>query len=339
MSKKSWRPKSLRDQVIVITGASSGIGLATARMAAKQGARVVLAARNAEDLTAAANEICSGGGRAIAVETDVADEGAVDRLGERALLEFGGIDTWVNNAGVSIYGKLTEVPLADKRRLFDVNFWGVVHGCRTAIRLMKAAGGVLINVGSEVSDIAIPLQGIYSASKHAVKGYTDALRMELEHDRIPIAVTLVKPSAINTPYPEHSRNYMKDAAPALPSPVYAPEVVADTILRCAVRPVRDIIVGGAGRVQVALGGMAPRLTDRYMERAMYAQQKTRDRSQLPEGSLERPQTDGRAQGRHRGHVMRSSLYTRAALTPMSRVLPFAAAGLVLAAGVRRWRSV
>ena len=123
------------------------------------------------------------------------------RLGEAALLEFGTVDTWVNNAGLSIYGKLTDVPLADKRKLFDINFWGVVHGCRTAIRLMKHRGGVLINIGSEVSDVAIPLQGIYSASKHAVKGYTDALRMELEHDRIPIAVTLVKPSAINTPYP------------------------------------------------------------------------------------------------------------------------------------------
>ena len=95
------------------------------------------------------------------------------------------VDTWVNNAGLSIYGKLTEIPMADKRRLFDVNFWGVVHGCRTAVRTMKASGGVLINIGSEVSDRAIPLQGIYSASKHAVKGYTDALRMELEHDRIP----------------------------------------------------------------------------------------------------------------------------------------------------------
>src|SRR5688572_17122254 len=170
---KNRRPKSVKDQVIVITGASSGIGLATARMAARRGARVVMAARNEQDLKEAAEEIRVNGGRAIAVTTDVADETAVARLGEAALLEFGTVDTWVNNAGLSIYGKLTEVPLADKRKLFDINFWGVVHGCRTAIRLMKHRGGVLINIGSEVSDLAIPLQGIYSASKHAVKGYTD----------------------------------------------------------------------------------------------------------------------------------------------------------------------
>ena len=121
----------------------------------------------------------------------------------------------------------------------------------------------------------IPLQGIYSASKHAVKGYTDALRMELEHDRIPIAVTLVKPSAINTPYPEHARNYIEDGVPALPPPLYAPEVVARAILRCAERPVRDIIVGGAGRMQVAMGNLAPRLTDGSWSASMFDQQKTR----------------------------------------------------------------
>jgi short-subunit dehydrogenase len=335
---KTRRPKPLKDQVIVITGASSGIGLATARMAAKRGARVVMAARNEPDLNSAAEEIRANGGRVLAVRTDVADEAAVDRLGEAALLEFGTIDTWVNNAGLSIYGKLTEVPLADKRKMFDINFWGVVHGCRTAVKLMKHRGGVLINIGSEVSDIAIPLQGMYSASKHAVKGYTDALRMELEHDGIPMAVTLVKPSAINTPFPEHARNYLEDGVPALPSPVYAPEVVAEAILRCAEKPVRDVIVGGAGRVQVALGHLAPRMSDAWMERSMFKNQKAYDRTQPPEGSLDHPQRDGRAYGPHRGHVMKSSAYTRAALSDTVRMLPFVAAGAVLIAGARRWRA-
>ena len=335
---KKRRPKALKDQVIVITGASSGIGLSTARMAAKRGARVVLAARNRDDLTAVTDEIVANGGQAIAVICDVADEAAVARLGEAALLAFGTIDTWVNNAGLSIYGKLADIPLDDKRRLFDINFWGVVHGCRTAVRLMKDRGGVLINIGSEVSDVAIPLQGIYSASKHAVKGYTDALRMELEHDRIPIAVTLVKPSAINTPYPEHARSYLEDGVPALPPPIYAPEVVAEAILHCAERPVRDIIVGGAGRVQVAMGHLAPRLTDAFMERAMFNQQKGHDRTHQAEGNLYRPQRDGRAHGPYRGHVMKSSAYTRAALSDVTRVLPFVAAGVALAAGVRRWRA-
>jgi hypothetical protein len=162
--------------------------------------------------------------------------------------------------------------------------------------------------------------------------------MELDHDRLPIAVTLVKPSAINTPFPEHARNYLEDGVPSLPSPVYAPEVVAEAILRCAERPVRDVFVGGAGRVQVALGHIAPRLTDAWMERSMFSNQKTFDRSQPREGSLERPQRDGRAHGPHRGHTMRSSAYTKAALSDTMRVLPFVAAAAVVAAGVRRWRA-
>src|SRR5688500_5653965 len=138
---KTRRPKPLNEQDIVMTGASSGIGLATARLAARGGARVVRAARNEQDLQAAAAEICANGGRARAVVADVSDEAAVARLGEAALLEYGTVDTWVNNAGLSIYGKLTEVPLADKRKLFDINFWGVVHGRRTAVRLMSHRGG------------------------------------------------------------------------------------------------------------------------------------------------------------------------------------------------------
>jgi short-subunit dehydrogenase len=335
MKQTQKRFKPLREQVIVITGASSGIGLTTARLAARRGARVVLAARNEADLEAVADDINAHGGRALAVATDVADAEAVDRLGETAMLEFGAIDTWVNNAGLSIYGKLDAVPLADKRKLFDINFWGVVHGCRTAVRLMRDRGGVLINLGSEVSDVAIPLQGIYSASKHAVKGYTDALRVELEHERSPIAVTLVKPAAINTPYPEHARNYLDEGVPALPPPRYKPEAVAEAILRCAEHPVRDVVVGGAGRVQIALGRMAPGLTDRVMSGRMWNSQKAFDRTQPREGSLDAPQPDGRAYGPHSTMVLNSSLYTKAALSPAVKAVVFATAGLALAAGLKR----
>jgi len=132
---------------------------------------------------------------------------------------------------------------------------------------------------------------------------------------------------------------MEDGVPALPPPIYAPEVVADAILRCAERPVRDIVVGGGGRLQIALGRMAPRLTDKFMAATMFEQQKAYDRSQPREGSLERPQSDGRAYGPHKGHTMRSSVYTRTALSPVLRTLAFTAAGVVLAAGVRRLQTV
>ena len=323
--------KKLADQVIVITGASSGIGLTTAEMAAEAGARVVLSSRNQADLRKAVERIRASGGRATFFVADVADVEAMEDLANHAINEFGRIDTWVNNAGLGIYGNTTEIPMADKRRLFDVNFWGVVHGSRAAIKHLRANGGALINIGSMVSDLATPLLGIYSASKQAVKGYTDALRMELQAQNAPIAVTLVKPSAINTPFIEHAGNYMNEE-PEFPPPVYAPEIVADAILRCAVRPTRDIIVGGAGRMFTAMGAVAPRLTDAYMERTMIRQQKKNEPAHGA-NSLYAPQRDGRRRGPTERVTLKRSAYTRAALSDVGRVLPLIAAGAILAAVV------
>src|SRR4051812_45761695 len=157
------RLKRVDDQVIVITGASSGIGLTTAQMAAARGACVVLSARNGSDLQNAVADIRRRGGRAIAVVADVADATQVDGIAAAAIREFGRIDTWVNAAAVAVYGRLTEIPLEDHRRQFDVNYWGQVHGSRTAVRHLRKDGGALINVGSCVSDRAIPLQGTYCA--------------------------------------------------------------------------------------------------------------------------------------------------------------------------------
>ena len=333
---RGWKPKRLRDQVIVITGASSGIGLATARLAASRGARVVLTSRNERDLRIAVQEIDARGGRSTHVVADVAIPEEMDRVANVAIREFGGFDTWVNNAGISIYGKLIDVPMEDKKRLFDTNFWGVVNGCRTAVRHFAGRGGTIINVGSVVSDRAIPLQGMYSASKHAVRGYTDALRMELEHDGLPVTVTLVKPGSINTPFVDHARNYMP-AAPTLPPPVYAPEVVARAILKCAERRIREITVGGGGRMITAFGRLAPRTTDALMERTLFDSQQDPGRPAPPVDSLYRPTRDGEASGPYEGHVMHSSIYTRAVMSDVTRALPFIAAGVVVAEGVRRWQ--
>jgi short-subunit dehydrogenase len=331
--------KKLRDQVIVITGASSGIGLTTAEMASEAGARVVLSSRNEADLRKAVERIRASGGRATYFVADVADDEAMEDLASYAMQEFGGIDTWVNNAGLGIYGRTMEVALSDKRRLFDVNFWGVVHGCRAAIRHLRTRGGALINIGSMVSDRAAPLLGIYSASKQAVKGYTDALRMELEEARVPVAVTLVKPASINTPFIEHAGNYM-EAEPEFAPPVYAPETVARAILRCAVRPTRDITVGGGGKVMTAMGTVAPRLTDLYMESTLFEQQK-KDEAAHSASSLYAPQQDGRRRGPTERMTFGRSGYTRAALSDVGRVLPFIAVGALVAAGLRNrnWERV
>jgi NAD(P)-dependent dehydrogenase (short-subunit alcohol dehydrogenase family) len=327
------RLRPLEEQVMVITGGSSGIGLTTARRAAARGARVVITSRNEEDLQDAVADIERRGGRAKYVVTDVADAAGMERVADTAVGAFGRIDTWVNNAGVSFYGELMEVPVQDMRRVFEVNFWGMVHGSRAAVRRLRGGGGALINVGSVVSDRALPLQGAYSASKHAVKGFTDALRMELEHEGENVSVTLVKPSAIDTPYYDHARNYLR-YEPRPPAPVYDPEIVAEAILRAAERPVRDVTVGGGGRFLSAVAASAPRLIDRFMEAFMFRAQQTGRPARPREDNLYRPPAhEGKERGSYGGHVRRSSLYTRLALSPARAVL---AAGLGIAAytGIR-----
>ena len=199
----------------------------------------MLAARSEEELRKLADEIKSQGGQACAVAADVGREEDVRQIAEAARQHFGGFDTWVNNAGVSIFGRLEEVSLDDARRLFDTNFWGIVHGSLIALPELKRRGGALINLGSLVSDRAFPVQGFYSASKHAVKGFTDALRVELEEEDAPVSVTLIKPTSIATPFPRHAKNYL-EVEPTLPPPVYAPENVANAILHCAEHPERDV---------------------------------------------------------------------------------------------------
>lgn len=322
----SVKLKKLKDQVIVVTGASSGIGLATARIAASRGAKVVLAARDQESLVAIVDEIRSRGGDAVHVVADVSEFDDVRDIVDAAETDFGGFDTWINNAGLSIYGATEEVPLSDARRLFDVNYWGLVNGSLAALPYLRQRGGALINVGSIGSDIPLPLQGHYAASKHAVKGFTDSLRIELEKDDAPVSITLIKPGSIDTPFPEHARNYM-DVRPKLPPPVYAPEVVAEAILFCAEHPRREVTVGGGGRAMEALSG-GP-LGDRYFQATMFDQQRSgEDETERPD-SLYTAQGGGRTRGTHPGRVMSTSAYTAAAIRPMATMLGVIAAGTAI----------
>lgn len=329
---RRWRPRPLRDQVMVITGASSGIGRAAADLAASRGATVVMAARDTDALELAAGAIRARGGHALAVECDVSRPEQIEALAMRALEHYGGIDTWVNNAGVSIYGRLDEVPIEDQRALFDVNYWGLVAGSLTAARVLAENGGVIINIGSVASDRAIPLQGAYSASKHAVKAFTDTLRMEIDEAGLPIAVSLVKPASVDTPFFEHARTYM-DADPRPAPPVYAASEVARAIVRCAERPVRDLPVGGASRALALGGALAPRLTDLYMEKTLFSGQQREPRPRPQSGNLEVPQPPHREAGDYEGHVMQTSAYTRAMMSDAARFAPFVAAGAAGAAGL------
>jgi short-subunit dehydrogenase len=288
--------KPLNQQVMVITGASSGIGLATARAAAKEGVKLVLAARSEEALDDLVQEITSAGGQATWVPADVSERSEVERIARVALETFGRIDTWVNNAGLSIYGRLEEVSDEDNRRLFDINFWGVVYGSLTALPNLRQNGGALINLGSEVSEAVVPLQGMYSASKHAVKGFTDALRVEVEEvDEEPVSITLIQPTAVDTPFPEHARNYM-DKEPKLPTPQIPPEKVAQAILTAAHKHERDIKVGAGSKLNTMMAKFAPRLGDKMS--AKQAERQQRDEPPRdPEGTLNKAGESGRAHGR------------------------------------------
>jgi short-subunit dehydrogenase len=323
--------KNLSAQVVVITGASSGIGLVTARMAARRGARLVVAARSEEALKQLTEEINSGGGEAVYVVADVGNEEDVRRISEKAQERFGGFDTWINNAGVSIYGNMLEVSVDDMRRLFDTNFWGIVYGSLTAAERLKTRGGAIINLGSTLSDRAIPIQGIYSASKHAVKGFTDALRMELEAEGAPVSVTLIKPGAIATPYPEHAKNYM-EREPTVPPPVYAPEVVAEAILYCAENPERDVFAGGGGKAISMSGHYAPRVTDKVMEWSMIEMQKSDEPARPREDNgLYKASGELRERGQYKVPIFERSLYTKASLHPFVTGAIIVGAGVALAA--------
>jgi short-subunit dehydrogenase len=289
--------KPVAEQVIVITGASSGIGRATAQAAAARGAKVVLAARSEEALRDMVAAIEADGGAAAFVVADVGTRADVEKVGEMAIARFGRIDTWINNAGVAIYGRLDEVSERDSRRLFDTNFWGVVNGSLVALPYLRQAGGALINVGSEVSDAVIPLQGMYAASKHAVKGFTDALRVEVEHlDKAPVSITLIQPTAVDTPYPQHAKNYM-DREPKLPTPQIDPAEVAAAILDAAENPARDVTVGSMAKLNTTVAKLMPAVGDR-LAAAQADRQQYAEPPRNPEGALFRPSGGGATHGQH-----------------------------------------
>lgn len=254
----------LRDQVIVITGASAGIGRETALMAAGRGAKLVLAARGEPGLSEVAERIRAGGGSVHVVPTDVSDPQQVDRLAREAVEHFGRIDTWINNAGIGAYATVEQMTPEEFDRIVRVDLLGPIFGCRAALPHMRAAGGgTIINVGSGLSDRAMPLVSAYCAAKAGLKGFTDALRLELMREQAPIHVTLVLPSAVKTAFFEHARSKM-GVKPKPIAPVYAPGVVAEAILFAAEHPRRDVYAGGGSKLLSVIERISPALLDWYM---------------------------------------------------------------------------
>lgn len=323
--------KKISEQTIVITGATSGIGLTTARLAAEQGARLVLVARNESALKELADEINANGGRAIYHAADVAAEYELREAANKAKAEFGGFDTWVNNAGGSIYGRIMEVPTEDLRRLFETNVWGVVNGSKIAVEHLRERGGALINVGSEVSDAVIPIQGMYSASKHAVKAFTEALRMELEADGFPVSVSLVKPTAINTPFPQNAKNYLS-YEPDLPQPLYAPDLVAEAILYCAENVTPEFFVGETAKLHSTMAKFAPRLGEKMNEMTIDSSQNSGEPAKPNRhDGLYDTNSDLRERGKPERFTLENSVYQQSKLHPYITGALAVGAGLGIAA--------
>jgi short-subunit dehydrogenase len=326
----------LDQQTIVITGASSGIGLATARAAAKRGAKVVLAARDEAALQTIAAELREGGAEAEAFAVDVSDEAGIKRLAEFTINRFGRFDTWVNNAGVGVISPVEKTSSADHRRVFDVNYFGLVYGSLAAVRHFRETdrSGAIINLGSAVSDMPMLFSVAYSASKHAIKGFTDGLRVEIMHEKLPISVTLIKPSGIDTRFFDHAATNL-DGIGKAPGPTYAPSVVADAILHAAEHPKRDIAVGSTA----AFGGPAATLLPSVVEasQAISPEEMLIDHEHTPEGeNLYDVPSEGHERSRY-GHGRSFSLTTMAQTNPGVVVGASLLLGAVVALGLDRYR--
>ncbi len=313
--------RPLDEQVVVVLGASSGIGRASARQLAARGAKVVVSARSEEALASVVAEITGSGGEATSVVADVVDFEQVQHVASFAAETYGRIDTWVNCAAVSVFAGFQDTTPEEFRRLSEVNYLGQVHGALAALPHLQASGrGALIAVSSLESIVSLPNHAAYSASKCAVEGAIDALRRELMAAELPVSVTSVKPGTINTPLFSNSRNKM-DVKPKGPPPYYQPNVVADCVVYAAEHPVRDLFAGGSALAMAITQFLAPGLMDRYLSRIGVRQERTTEPSPTDTaGNLDQPSSNPRVEGDFSGRARRSSLLTWAQLHPKVKTI-------------------
>jgi NAD(P)-dependent dehydrogenase (short-subunit alcohol dehydrogenase family) len=260
--------KPVSEQVVAVMGASSGIGRATALRFAEQGAAVVVAARGEPGLKSLVAEIEAAGGRATAVVADVSDPAQVQAVADRAVAEYGRLDTWVQMAGILLVAGFDDTTPAEFARVLQVNLLGQVHGAKAALPHLRRDGGAFISMSSMGAQRGIPLQTAYCSSKHGIDGFLEALRVELQRDGVPVSVTQIMPGTINTPLFDNART-KTGFKPIAPPPAYPARVVADAIVHAAQHPVRDLVVGGAAKTLITVEKFAPRVIDALLRRVGY----------------------------------------------------------------------
>jgi NAD(P)-dependent dehydrogenase (short-subunit alcohol dehydrogenase family) len=327
------RSMNRSNHIVVITGASSGIGRETALEFGRRGACVVAAARNLEALQSLSEEIKRLGGEALPVVTDVSDFAQVDALASAAVERFRRIDTWVNNAAVSTYGTLEQMEPEELHRVIEVNLMGQIYGMKAALPHLRASGGSIINVSSALAERSVPLQAAYSAAKHGIVAFGEALRLELEAEKSPVRVVDVLPSSINTPLFLHARSKI-GVKPKPVGRIYEPSVVAEAIVAAAFHPVRRVYAGFSGRLLDIGQRISPRLTDWYLSGpgdAIAGQ-----RTDVPDEGVDNlfsPSTGrGSTTGEFGERSKSTSVYTRT-LAPHPAVGRIAVAAGVAAAGL------
>ncbi len=259
------RLKPVNEQVVVLMGASSGIGREAALRFADRGAKMVVSARSEEGLRSLVEEIRADGGEATAVVADVTDFDQVKSVADTAAERYGRLDTWVHLAAVLLVAGFEDTDPEEFERVIDVNLMGQVYGAMAALpHLRRAGSGALIHVSSMGAKRSIPLQSAYSASKHGIDGFLESLRVELQHEGLPVSVTQVMPATINTPFFDKARTKL-GVKPIAPPPIYEPGVVADAILHAAENPARDIIVGAAAKALITSQQISPQTVDAFMK--------------------------------------------------------------------------
>ena len=327
-------------EVVVITGASAGVGRATAHRFARDGARIALLARSNEALEAAADEVRRLGGQALAIAVDVADAGAVEEAAERVEQELGPIDIWINDAMATIFAPVHQISAAEFKRATEVTYLGTVHGTMAALKRMRPRNhGTIVQVGSALAYRAIPLQAPYCGAKFAIRGFTDALRVELMHDRSRVHVTMVQLSAFNTPQFQWGRARLPRRPQPVP-PIFQPEVAAQGIHWAAHHRRRELNVGFPAVKAIIGNKLFPKFADRQLVKLGYAGQMGKlplpeDRpDNLYEAVPEDYGTHGRFDARSRNYSLQLWATTHRGLIAAGAL----AVGALLWAGRRNMRS-